>query len=217
MKRLFKSAPAQAAIAYLLALYVRLALRTQLWRIEGDQHLRDAALHNETLIAAFWHEALPISPILWRVAKQSGMGPTVVLASKHRDGQMIGNLMVHLGMGLVSGSSSKGGPASFRELVRLLTSGTNVAITPDGPRGPRRVAAPGIAQLAQLAGVRIVPCGAYASRAITLKSWDCMRLTLPFGRAKLVIGPPVTVDDWQAALPLIQAAITAAQTQAAQP
>ena len=217
MKTLLKSAPVQSALAWGLALYVRLTLRTQLWRVTGAGHFAEVARSGEAVIAAFWHETLPVMPILWRVAKQQGIGPTVVLASKHRDGQMIGNIMVHLGLGLVSGSSSKGGAASFRALTRLLKSGTNVAITPDGPRGPRRVAAPGVAQLAGLARVRVIPCGAFASRAITLKSWDSMRLTLPFGRAHLVIGAPIALGEggWQAALPAIEAAITAAQNESA--
>jgi lysophospholipid acyltransferase (LPLAT)-like uncharacterized protein len=100
-----------------------------------------------------------------------------------------------MGIGLVSGSTSRGGAAGLRGLLRALQAGQDVILTPDGPRGPRRVAAPGVAQLAAMSGVRVVPCAALTRHAITLgKSWDEMRIPLPFGAAALVCGTPVVVD-----------------------
>ena len=168
------------------------------------------------VIAALWHEALPASPVLWRLARRMGMRRTVVLASQHRDGQLIGNIMRHLGMGLVSGSSSRGGAAAADALIRALAEGRHVALTPDGPRGPRRVAAPGVAQLAALSGAKVLPFGVWTSRAITLNSWDKMRLPLPFGRGVLVCGAPISVEGaWEDALQGIQAALNAVQDRAA--
>lgn len=142
--------------------------------------------------------------------------PGVALASRHRDGQMIGNIMINLGLELVSGSTSKGGPVGLRALAKALAAGKNVSLTPDGPRGPRRVAAPGVAQLAAITGARVLPCAAATSRAITLNSWDKMRLALPFGHGKLVVGKPITVprSGWQESLPAIQAALNAALERA---
>jgi lysophospholipid acyltransferase (LPLAT)-like uncharacterized protein len=197
--------------------YILLAAYTQRWRIEGMDNLR-LLTGDAPMIVAFWHEALPIMPILLLRARRAGMRrPAVVLASRHQDGQLIGNIMRCFGLGLVSGSSSKGGAAGLRGLARALSDGHHVALTPDGPRGPRRVAAPGVAQLAALSGMPILPCGVHASRAKPLNTWDRMRLTLPFGRAVLVCGAPITVprDGWQTALPEIEAAMNAVQDKAA--
>ena len=100
----------------------------------------------------------------------------------------------------------------MRVLLRVLGRGDMVVITPDGPRGPRRRAAPGVAQLAALAGVPVLPCAARTSRLRVLPSWDRMLLPLPFARGVLVLGPPVAVDRAAPldALPAIEAALTAA-------
>jgi len=205
----------QAALAWLTAGYVNLILVTQRWRVEGQENLRVPL--SEPVIAALWHESLPAASVLWRFVRRLGMRrKVVVLASRHRDGQMIGNVMRHLGMGLVSGSSSRGGAVAADALTQALAAGNHVALTPDGPRGPRRVAAPGVARLAALSGAKVLPFGVWTSRAITLNSWDKMRLPLPFGRGVLVVGAPISVEgDWEDALQGIQAALNTAQDKAA--
>ncbi len=219
MSAFLKSGPVQVLLAWLLAWYIRAVLRLQFGlRIEGREHIR-LLVDGEPMIAAFWHETLPASPLLWREARKAGMTrPAVVLASRHKDGQLIGHIMCNLGMGLVSGSSSKGGVAGMQELVRAINAGSNVAITPDGPRGPARHAAAGVAALAGITGTKIMPCGVTASFSIKLKnSWDGMRIPLPFGRLVLICGEPLEVprEDWRAALPRIEAALNEAQARAA--
>ncbi|WP_431271531.1 lysophospholipid acyltransferase family protein [Dankookia sp. P2] len=110
------------------------------------------------------------------------------------------------------GGASKGGATGMRVLLRMLARGDMVAITPDGPRGPRRVAAPGVAQLAAVSGLPVLPCAARTTRVHVLGSWDRMVLPLPFGRGVLVVQPAVAVDrdDPLAALPAIEAGLTAA-------
>jgi lysophospholipid acyltransferase (LPLAT)-like uncharacterized protein len=116
----------------------------------------------------------------------------------------------------VPGSSSRGGASGLRQLLRLLRQGAIIGITPDGPRGPRRKAAEGVAQLAALAGVPILPCAARTSRRITLSSWDRMAIPLPFGRGVMVCGPAILVarDSWREALPAISDAMNRAADRA---
>jgi lysophospholipid acyltransferase (LPLAT)-like uncharacterized protein len=113
---------------------------------------------------------------------------------------------------MVYASSSRGGATGLRALLRLLRDGELIMITPDGPRGPRRMAAPGVAQLAAASGVPVLPCAAATSRRIVLRSWDRAMLPLPFGRGVLVFGTPIAVPRGgaEAALPTIEAALTAA-------
>lgn len=216
MKKILRSAPVQHGIAWVLALYVRLVMVSQHWRVVGDENLRLLA-GADPFIVVYWHETLPSIPILLRRARAAGMTRQAMgLASRHRDGRLVADILQNLGLEQVAGSTSKGGPAGLRGLAQALAAQKHVTLTPDGPRGPRRVAAPGMAQLAALTGARIIPCGVHISRAITLKSWDRMRLPLPFGRGVLVVGAPITVprDNWETGLADINAALNAAQESA---
>ena len=210
VKRFLQSPRVRALLAWAAAGYVVLVARTTRWRVEGG-----VPAASPPLIVVFWHETLPSMPVFWlrwQPARQA-----VVLASQHRDGQLIGAAVRHLGIGLIQGSSSRGGAAGLRGLLRALNNGAHVGITPDGPRGPRRVCAPGVAQLAALSGRLILPCGAIIAPAKTLRSWDCMRIPLPFGRGALVHGPLITVarDDVAAALPAVTDALNLAMDRAA--
>jgi lysophospholipid acyltransferase (LPLAT)-like uncharacterized protein len=142
--------------------------------------------------------------------------PIYTLVSQHRDGQFIGAVVRQLGIDIVLGSSSRGGANGLRQLRRLLRRGALVGLTPDGPRGPRRQANHGVAQLAALSGVPILPCAARTSRRIVLNTWDHMLFPLPFGRGVIVCGPTMTVprDGWRDTLPVIAAAMSIAADRA---
>jgi lysophospholipid acyltransferase (LPLAT)-like uncharacterized protein len=210
VKRLLQSPQARALFAWAAAAYVVFAARTTRWHIEN---LPPASA--QPLIVVFWHEALPAMPIFWLRWKPSR--PAIVLASQHRDGQLIGRAVQHLGIGLVSGSSSRGGATALRALLTALKTGAHIGITPDGPRGPRRACAPGALQLAALSGAPILPCGAVIARAKTLASWDAMRIPLPFSHGALVCGPPLTIarEGWETAIPALTAALNATMDRAA--
>ncbi len=163
-------------------------------------------------VFSFWHEHLPLMPALAMLARRSPSyypAPIHTLVSRHRDGQFIGAVVRQFGIEPVLGSSSRGGAIGLRQLLNLLLRGAMIGITPDGPRGPRRQAAKGVAQLAALAGVPILPCAARTSRRIVLNTWDHMSLPLPFGRGVVVCGPAIAVprDGWRDALPAITAAM----------
>lgn len=207
-------------LAALSGLYLDFALRTTRWQIVGLEH---AAPHiaGAPVIVAFWHERLPLMPSLWRAARRAGgarlAGTRVhVLVSSHRDGRFIGAVMRGFRIETVFGSSSRGGARGLRNMVGLLARGDFVAITPDGPRGPRRLAAPGVAQLAALSGVPILPCAGQTTRRRVLPSWDRMVAPVPFGRAVIVCRPTISVphDGWEAALPAIAAALDEAAAAA---
>lgn len=186
------------------------------WTVDAAP-LLDTLAAGKPCITVFWHECLPSMPTMWLAARQRRPDMSgYVLASRHRDGQLVARAMGYFGMKTVSGSTSRGGAAGLRELARLIGDGHPVALTPDGPRGPRRRAAPGVAQLAGLTGAPVFCAAAATSRAITLGSWDSMRFPLPFGRGALLAGEPILVprQDWETALPAIEAGMTAQLTKA---
>jgi lysophospholipid acyltransferase (LPLAT)-like uncharacterized protein len=221
LKRLTSHPAVQRAVAWLLGAYLELALGTTRWTLHGADHVA-STLAGEPTIAAFWHERLPLMPALWldARARQPGLRGRV-LVSRHKDGRFIGTIMGRFGVGVVHGSTrrdgrDRGGSAALRTLIGVLRAGELVVITPDGPRGPRRHAAAGVAQLAALSGAAVMPCAAQTTRAVVLGTWDRMVLPLPFGRGVLVCGPRIAVprDGAAEALPRIEAALTEAAEQA---
>ena len=222
MKRVLRHPGVLALGVGALGAYLRFALRTTRWTLAGREQLGEYLLGGPAVFA-FWHERLPLMPALWMQAvgarADAGCvrGRMHVLVSRHQDGRLIGDMMRGFGLDLVHGSSAKGteqkgGVASLRALLGVLGAGDQVVITPDGPRGPARVAARGVAQLAALAGVPIVPCAAQSSRRWGLPTWDRMVLPLPFGRGVLTCGAPIFVprEGWADSLPAIEAALTGA-------
>ena len=214
MKRILRLPAIQPALAWLVGSYLLIALRTTRWDVHGRNHLAPFAA-GRVVIAAFWHERLALMPMLWMQAQV--MQPTKaanihMLVSRHRDGRLIGSVLRRFGVQVVHGSSSEGAMTAMRRTMALLKNGQQIAITPDGPRGPRRVAASGVAQIAALSGVPVLPCSAQISRRRVLRSWDRMVLPLPFGRGVLVCEPPILVprQGWEASLSMIGAAMTAA-------
>lgn len=218
MKRLMRHPITQAAIARLAASYFKLALGTTRWQLDGRENLAPVA-HGTPTVIAFWHERIAVALPLWRLTWSiPGARPTAVhaLVSRHRDGQLIGFVLRAFGLSLISGSSNNGGASALRALTAALAQGQHVVIIPDGPRGPRREAAPGVAQVAAISGAPVVPCAAQTTRHITMRSWDRMVIPLPFGRGVMVCGPaiPVPRSDWRAALPQIAAGLTAVADRA---
>ena len=193
LKRLLRSPGGQAAFARVLGVYLDLALSTTRWTLHGAEHMAPHAA-GVPCVVAFWHERLALMPMLWRLARRQGATTRAhVLVSRHRDGRFIGAVVRRFRLEIVHGSSSRGGAAGMRTLLALLAAGDHVAITPDGPRGPRRQAAPGVAQLAALAGVPVLPASGQTSRRRILGTWDRMVLPLPFGRGVIVCAAPIPV------------------------
>jgi len=222
LKNLLRRPRVQAMLAALLGRYLDVALRTTRWTLHGEAHLVPY-LGLRPAVAAFWHERLPLMPALWTLAHRRSGGRTraFVLVSRHSDGRFIGEVIRRFMVELVHGSTTRdgqdrGGAAGARALLGVLEAGHHVVITPDGPRGPRRVAALGVAQLAARSGASVLPCAAQTSHRWTLATWDRMVLPLPFGRGVIVCGEPIAVarDEAEAALPRIAAAITAATDEA---
>jgi lysophospholipid acyltransferase (LPLAT)-like uncharacterized protein len=213
LRRLTRHEAFKAFTANLLGLYLALVYRTTRWRLIGGEEIDAAFAAHGNVIAAFWHENLPVMPYLWRTGKaRAGIPSAHVLVSRHRDGRFIGEIVKRFELNMIHASTSKGGAVGMLAMARLIRTGSMMVITPDGPRGPRRDAAPGVAQLAAVSGKPVLPCAGRLSLAIGIATWDRMEIPLPFGRGVIVAGPAVIVprDAPEAALPAITAALDAA-------
>jgi lysophospholipid acyltransferase (LPLAT)-like uncharacterized protein len=138
-------------------------------------------------IFLLWHEYLIVPTFHFT-------RPSVTsLISSHADGQLLAAAMRALGMGVVYGSTNRGGVEAVRQIVRDLEKFRHLAITPDGPRGPRRVIQQGAIYLAAKTGMKIAPLGVAYHKAWRLRSWDRFAIPKPGSRAKVVSGEPFEI------------------------
>lgn len=156
-------------------------------RIANDVAYRELTEQGSPVIFTLWHGRLLPLGFVHR-------GQDIVcLASRSDDGEYITRILQHWGFGVVRGSSSRGGDTALRELIRVVRAGRSVAVTPDGPRGPREKLKPGVIQLAQLTGAPLVPLAAAASRSWWFVSWDRFLVPQPFSRLHVAYGDPIFV------------------------
>mgnify|MGYP006281721493 FL=1 len=150
------------------------------------------------MIAAFWHGRLFFSPLLAPPGRR-----TVAMISNNRDGDLIAAAAAILGVDSVRGSTAhpgkrdkdKGGREAFAAGRAALEAGAVLAITPDGPRGPRMRAQPGVAALSAAAGAPVVPIALSTAHGRVLRSWDRFLLPIPFDRGALLYGAPLPPPD----------------------
>lgn len=142
-------------------------------------------------IFAFWHSRLFY---LGYYSIKNAKKPKIsVLISMSRDGDYGVAMGRKLGQDVVRGSTSRGGLKAIRDLARKAAAGNNIAITPDGPRGPAYRVNEGVIRLAQLTGARIIPVSYDATRKKKLKSWDGFIVVKPFGRVHMAFAEPVQI------------------------
>jgi lysophospholipid acyltransferase (LPLAT)-like uncharacterized protein len=139
------------------------------------------------VVGAFWHETIPLTPLL--VHRVRWPGRVTALLSQHRDAEIAARALAHFGITTVRGSSTRGWLGGLRGLLAARARGEDVVIVPDGPRGPRREAKEGVVQLARATGMPLIAFGAAVWPVRRLHSWDRMQIPLPFARVALVAAP----------------------------
>lgn len=187
-KRLLKRPWVQGLLACLAAAYLRAIYNTTRWTVISPPATHDLIVRHEPAIACFWHGRM----MLMRAAV-SPKRKVHILISGHRDGLLISRAIARLGAVAIEGSSRRGGASALRAIQRLLAQRALVAITPDGPRGPRMRAKAGAIKAAQLSGAPILPVSGAISRRRILASWDRFCLGLPFSEGVIMWGEPIEV------------------------
>jgi lysophospholipid acyltransferase (LPLAT)-like uncharacterized protein len=147
------------------------------------------------LIITFWHNRIMAVSLAFLRKYPKGRKGVSVLTSPSKDGEILAQVMAGFGMGAIRGSSSRRGSRALLECAKHLQSGADLAVTPDGPKGPRYSLGPGLILLAQKTDARIVPVHVRFHGALELKTWDGFRIPLPFSRVD------VTIDTLQQIAP----------------
>jgi lysophospholipid acyltransferase (LPLAT)-like uncharacterized protein len=180
---------ARTVIALGFGLY-RLWARTLRLQVE-DQYDVVNFVRTQPVIFAIWHNRLLMLPRVFDPSFPTRQSFGLISAS--RDGDLIATFIERSGYGTIRGSSSRKGMLALRQLVDTLAAGSNVLLTPDGPRGPVYQASQGIIFLAQKSGAPIVPIHMEYSSAWRLKSWDRFAVPWPFARLRAIFGAPIQI------------------------
>ncbi len=171
-------------LAFALSLLLRCwmaCIHKRIASFDADTHPVDSS--QTRFLYCFWHEGL-IGPLKIRTQAK-------VLISQHADGELIAQVCEHLGFGTIRGSTTRGGCEALRDMIHCQDS--HLAITPDGPRGPRRKLQPGAILVASLTGLPIIPVGIDFSRAWRFNSWDQFALPKPLSAVVGVVGPRIHI------------------------
>jgi lysophospholipid acyltransferase (LPLAT)-like uncharacterized protein len=187
LRNLLRSSWVQRALGLLAAEFLRLVWLTNRFSFE-PANVYQRVEPQQPVILAFWHGQHFLTPFI----KTKDSHRAKVLISLHRDGEFNAIAAERLGVGTIRGSGDhgsafhrKGGVGAFREMVRALAEGYNVALTADVPKRSR-VAGLGIIMLARESGRPIMPVAMATSRFIRLHNWDRSTINLPFGKGALV-------------------------------
>lgn len=153
------------------------------FQVEGAEHLEEWRA-GEPVVFVGWHGRL--LPLFYFFRGHR----IVMLVSRHRDGEYLSRVGRAMGYDAVRGSSSQGGVDALRELVRNVKLGRSLAITPDGPRGPKERFKPGALQVARLTEAPVVPVLAGCRNAWWIEGWDSFMIPKPFAAVRVAVGEP---------------------------
>lgn len=146
---------------------------------------------DEPVIWLLWHNRVFLIPYMQNRKAPHRHGKA--LTSPSGDGEIIARVMERFGHGAIRGSSNKRPAAAMREMTRALRDGYDLAITPDGPRGPRYQMQLGAVKLAQISGAAIMPIHVRYSRAWVCRTWDKFLIPKPFAAVNFVFDELVYV------------------------
>lgn len=190
MKSLFKYffglAWVQYSISFILYLYLQLVYYTSTRQVISDPDFDPEKYATESGIYVFWHNRLALMPF----ARPSKLKVNV-LSSDHRDGRTVAQVMRIFGFNTIFGSSNKNSFYALKALLKRASLGESIAITPDGPKGPKNQINGNVIAISGLSGKYIYPMSYSCARAIIFNSWDRFILPTPFNRLVITYGTPI--------------------------
>ena len=170
----------------LICAIIRLLGVTLRIRVQDRCGLTKGAL-TRPIIIIMWHNRISVAPYMYR--RFCPKRREAVLTSPSKDGELLAGIMRGFDVGAVRGSSSRRGAVAIREMIAVLESGSDMTITPDGPRGPVYQFSPGALKLAQMTRASLMPYCIQYERYWELRTWDRFQIPKPFSRVNIVLGP----------------------------
>jgi lysophospholipid acyltransferase (LPLAT)-like uncharacterized protein len=183
-----------AALAWLLWALLRMLRWTLRLQTEGADELMACWRARRPVVVTFWHGRALMLPYFYR-----GGGATI-MNSTHRDGEIVTRALARFGIESTRGSSSRGAVAGALGLLRAFARGRDLALIPDGPRGPAAEVKPGVVEIARQTGALLFPVALSASRCARGTGWDRLMIPAPGARVAMVVGSPILAGEEQGAV-----------------
>ena len=188
-KKLLKHFIVQQLLALIAFIYIVFVKITSNIKYENIDSPTKYWKNKKPFILAFWHGQLMTFSYTWKISKKLN-----ILASSHSDGRFGASIARYFKLNNIP-ISSDGNNLSLRPIFKILNSNNYIAITPDGPRGPKEKVSEGIIKIAKISKVPIIPVGFGSSKNFCLKSWDSFLITLPFSKCRIVWGDSITIPE----------------------
>ena len=188
-KKLLKHFIVQQLLAFIAFIYIVFVKITSNIKYENIDSPKKYWQNKKPFILAFWHGQLMTFSYTWKINKKLN-----ILASSHSDGRFGASIARYFKLNNIP-ISSDGNNLSLRPIFKILNSNNYIAITPDGPRGPKEKVSEGIIKIAKISKVPIIPVGFGSSKNFCLKSWDSFLITLPFSKCRIVWGDSITIPE----------------------
>ncbi len=188
IKRFSKTSIGQKSIGFLFYILTSLIFHSIRWKPLIEDEKSNITKSKEQYIFCCWHNRLFLGPHLLPKSKIIN-----ALQSSHSDGMITSVAFKYLGMKVILGSSMKGGMQAFRKMINSIKRGENIAITPDGPKGPKEEVKVGILKLSQITGVPIVPLVWTTNNYKVINSWDGFIIPFPFSKGVYSFGKPIYI------------------------
>ena len=177
-------------VGVLGAIFIRLLFSTISIREIPNDYSQKLKRQGKCVIFAIWH-----AHILAAICPGRKLS-VKVLISQHRDGEYIAQIIQRLGYGVARGSTTRGGARALLNMIKeVKEEAISLAITPDGPKGPRFVAQSGAIILGQKTGYPILPVTIHMTKYWELPSWDRFRIPKPFSKAMIIYGDSLTIPS----------------------
>ena len=188
IKRFSKTNFGQKFIGFLFYSITNLVCKSIRWTYIVENEKSNIFDNDQEYIFCCWHNRLFLGPHLLPRNRIIN-----ALQSSHSDGMVTSIAFKHLGMNVILGSSKKGGMQAFRKMVKCIQLGESVAITPDGPKGPKEKVKEGIVKLAQMTDTPIIPLVWATNKFKLVNSWDSFVIPYPFSKGIYSFGKPIKV------------------------
>ena len=189
LKRFSKTKYGQKSIGFLFYLITKFICFSIRWKCYDEDQKSNIFNKKNQYIFCCWHNRLFLGPHLLPRNRIIN-----ALQSSHSDGMITSIAFKYIGMNVILGSSMKGGMQAFRKMIKCIQNGESIAITPDGPKGPKETVKEGVIKLAQITGIPIVPLVWSTKKFKLIDSWDNFVIPFPFSKGIYTFGKPIYVD-----------------------
>jgi lysophospholipid acyltransferase (LPLAT)-like uncharacterized protein len=173
---------------YFLVLFAAVLCRTLRINYKNKKVFNDLENKNSNYVLTFWHGSMLIP---WYVHKRRDL---VALISKSKDGDLLSNLLKYWDYTVVRGSSTEGGEIALGILIDYAKNNKSIAVTPDGPKGPRHKLKAGAVITAKKSGIPLILMAVGFKNKRYLSSWDKFEVPMLFSETKVIYSDPIYVD-----------------------